>query len=103
MAEKMVDDAMRPASPMGLAAGKARLGERYLVDHCPLDLVVTDAEGGKVLGRPWLVAEADAESSIVGCHFQYGPIDNWPALAPPIPFDSLAPLMLQCTWAARVS
>jgi hypothetical protein len=88
---------------VALSDSQRRPLQSYMLDQCLLDLNVIEAEGGKVLGRPRLVAEADAESSIVGCHFQYGPIDNWPALAPPIPFDSLAPLMLQCTWAARVS
>jgi hypothetical protein len=74
MAEKTIDDGMRSATPMGLADGKTRLGERYLVDHCPLDLVVTDAEGGKVLGRPWLVVEVDEDSrTIISCHLECEP------------------------------
>jgi hypothetical protein len=76
MAEKMVDDAMRPASPMGLAAGKARLGERYLADHCPLDLVVIDAENGKALDGPWLVVEVGEETNDVGWHLEYGSSDS---------------------------
>jgi hypothetical protein len=74
MAEKMVDDGMPSAPAMGVAEGKLGLAECYLVDHCPLDLNVADAESGKALGRPWLVVEVDEDSrTIISCHLECEP------------------------------
>lgn len=55
--------------PMGQRDRRAR---RVLFDHCALELDVIDAERGKVLGRPRLVVEIDAERNVIGCHLDYG-------------------------------
>jgi hypothetical protein len=66
----------QPAPAVALSDSQPRPLQSYMLDQCLLDLNVIEAEGGKVLGRPRLVAGVYAESRIAGCHFQYGPIDN---------------------------